>query len=416
MLSLIRKTSCPGSRDEGKRQTADQNSGIVRARCTPIFLALTFSVLLAFAGCGGGGSSPSGSFGGTNNPVPSLTSISPNTTAAGGGAFTLTVNGSNFVSGSRVRWNGSLRTTTFQTSTRLTATITSADISSTGTASVTIFNPTPGGGTSSAVTFTITAALPLAITTTSLPASANGKNYYFALAKSGGVPPLTWSLASGGGNLPSGLTINPSTGLISGPISGIGTSNFTVRLMDSANPANTATQPLSIAVASTLGRNDNVLDKVTACPTGTDIATPISNGTIRASISPNGDVDTYTFTLSQAVSSLTLETFAARLDLDNNAGTQDSYLDTVLELLNSSCQVVALSDDISFTPNHVLDSKIRIGSTPLPTSNVNDPNYNQDDIPAPASLPADTYYIRVRDYRGDGRPEFIYDLTLTGVK
>jgi hypothetical protein len=90
------------------------------------------------------------------NPTPSLSSISPNSVGAGGGAFTLTVNGSGFVSGSLVQWNGSNRTTSFVNSTQLTASIPATDIPIAGTAQITVFNPAPGGGTSSALAFNIT--------------------------------------------------------------------------------------------------------------------------------------------------------------------------------------------------------------------------------------------------------------------
>ncbi len=98
-----------------------------------------------------------------NNPSPTLSNLSPNSATAGGANFTLTVNGANFVSGSKVRWNGGERTTTFMGDTKLTAAITAADIAAAGTASVTVFNPTPGGGLSNALNFTITAP-PLART------------------------------------------------------------------------------------------------------------------------------------------------------------------------------------------------------------------------------------------------------------
>ena len=89
-------------------------------------------------------------------PVPTTTSLSPTRKTAGQGAFTLTVNGTNFVSGlSKVRWNGTDRTTTYVNSTQLTAAIIAADIATAGTASVTVFNPAPGGGTSNAQTFTV---------------------------------------------------------------------------------------------------------------------------------------------------------------------------------------------------------------------------------------------------------------------
>ena len=102
----------------------------------------------------GGGTSNAMTFT-INNPVPAISSISPSSATAGGAAFTLTVNGSNFVSGSVVDWNGSPRTTTFFSKTKLTASIPAADIATAGTASVTVVNGPPGGGTSNAKPFTI---------------------------------------------------------------------------------------------------------------------------------------------------------------------------------------------------------------------------------------------------------------------
>ena len=85
--------------------------------------------------------------------APTITSLSPTSAAAGGAAFTLTVNGTNFVAGSVVHWNGANRTTTYVSGTRLTAGITAADIATAGSYPVTVVNP--GGGTSNAVPFTV---------------------------------------------------------------------------------------------------------------------------------------------------------------------------------------------------------------------------------------------------------------------
>ncbi|HMZ18140.1 MAG TPA: BACON domain-containing carbohydrate-binding protein, partial [Blastocatellia bacterium] len=93
------------------------------------------------------------------NPVPTLTSLNPSSVIVGGAAFTLTVNGSNFVAGAVVRWNGSNRTTTFAGSTQLTAQIPATDIAVAGTANVTVFNPAPGGGVSNTTAFTISSGL-----------------------------------------------------------------------------------------------------------------------------------------------------------------------------------------------------------------------------------------------------------------
>lgn len=94
-----------------------------------------------------------------NNPVPTITSLSPATTTPGGADFVLTVNGTNYVNGgvSIVNWDGVARATAYVSSTRLTATISAADIAVAGTASVTVVNATPGGGTSNAATFTTAA-------------------------------------------------------------------------------------------------------------------------------------------------------------------------------------------------------------------------------------------------------------------
>lgn len=94
----------------------------------------------------------------TNNPIPTITQLSPSSSAAGRPAFTLTLTGTNFTSTSQVSWNSSARTTTFVSSTQLTAQIAAADIAIAGTAKVTVSNPAPGGGTSNSQLFTITSS------------------------------------------------------------------------------------------------------------------------------------------------------------------------------------------------------------------------------------------------------------------
>ena len=88
-------------------------------------------------------------------PVPTITSINPSGETAGYPGFTLTVNGTGFIQDSTVRWDGDDRTTTYISDTELTAQIPASDIASAGTASVTVFNPPPGGSTSNEVTFNI---------------------------------------------------------------------------------------------------------------------------------------------------------------------------------------------------------------------------------------------------------------------
>jgi 6-phosphogluconolactonase (cycloisomerase 2 family) len=90
-----------------------------------------------------------------DNPVPEVTSVLPGGASAGDPAFTLVVRGEGFVSGAVVRWNGFARTTTFISSTELQVNIAQELVAQPGMASVSVSNPTPGGGESRAVLFEI---------------------------------------------------------------------------------------------------------------------------------------------------------------------------------------------------------------------------------------------------------------------
>src|SRR5215469_4421185 len=84
-------------------------------------------LLVTGIGCSGGSKSS------TTTPPPPLssptiTSLSPSTAVAAGAGFTLTVNGSGFVSGATVQWNGTSKTTTFVSSSQVTAAITTSDL------------------------------------------------------------------------------------------------------------------------------------------------------------------------------------------------------------------------------------------------------------------------------------------------
>ena len=91
-----------------------------------------------------------------SNPVPLINQpLVPGSAAPGSSGFALTVNGTGFASGAVVNWNGSPRVTVLNSSSSLQATIGAADVAMAGTASVTVANPAPGGGTSNVVYFPI---------------------------------------------------------------------------------------------------------------------------------------------------------------------------------------------------------------------------------------------------------------------
>jgi len=90
-------------------------------------------------------------------PVPTLSSISPTIVGGSSGAFALVANGSGFGSYSSIQWNGSSSgfTTVLINSGQIQATIPASFITFQGTASITVNNASPGGGTSQPLTLTI---------------------------------------------------------------------------------------------------------------------------------------------------------------------------------------------------------------------------------------------------------------------
>jgi trimeric autotransporter adhesin len=96
------------------------------------------------------------------NPVPSITSLSPPSVYAGGPSFTLTVNGTGFISSTVIYWSpfDPPLTTTYVSSTQVTALVPAAYIMSPTSNYVYAYNPPPGGGNSGSVIFSIIALDP----------------------------------------------------------------------------------------------------------------------------------------------------------------------------------------------------------------------------------------------------------------
>jgi len=91
-------------------------------------------------------------------PIPFLDlPLVPDAVAPGGPDLTLTVNGTGFVSNSVVNWNGGPLVTQFVSGSQLTAIVPAAYIATGSTGWVTVSNPPPGGGTSNAAFFAVTA-------------------------------------------------------------------------------------------------------------------------------------------------------------------------------------------------------------------------------------------------------------------
>jgi len=92
------------------------------------------------------------------NPIPLVTAVSPNPVTVGN--FTLTVTGTNFVSGATVSFGGQFLDTTYVSSTKLTATGT-ASTQQVGSVAVEVQNPDPGSVESSALNLQVSSASPV---------------------------------------------------------------------------------------------------------------------------------------------------------------------------------------------------------------------------------------------------------------
>jgi len=105
-------------------------------------------------------------------------------------------------------------------------------------------NSPPSTASATLVIQVISSPSGLEVTTGSLPAGTVNTPYNALVAATGGITPYTWSILSG--TLPTGVSLNPTTGLISGLPGSTGLWQFTIQVTD--NQMNTSRQALAIAV------------------------------------------------------------------------------------------------------------------------------------------------------------------------
>jgi hypothetical protein len=298
----------------------------------------------------------------TSSNVPTLSSISPTSVAAGGPAFTLTAVGTNFSPKCVVLWNGATLSTTYASSTQLTAAVPNTSIASAGTAQIAVYAPGRSGGTSNilylaigAAAITTTTSSPLAITTLSIPAGTLGTAYSATLSASGGTTPYSWAAGSG---TPPGITLS-STGALSGTPTTSGSYSFPVQVKDAA--ANTASYTYSVAIGASTTTTTTALSitTVSTLPSGTQ-------GTAyRTTLAATGGSAPYTWSVSSGSlpGGITLTASTGVLSGTPTAGGSSTFIGVVTDATGGA---YAKSFTISIATSPLtLDSSLPQGTVGL---------------------------------------------------
>ena len=182
----------------------------------------------------------------TINPAkPTISSLSPNSIAAGASGFQMTITGANFTSTSIVKWNSTTLSSSNPSATQLTATVPGSLIATAGSASVTV---TTAGGTSAGATFTIS---PASTGKCSADGTGNAKlkgGYAFEFSQiyleEGNAPGFILGAfaADGKGNISGGIYDVNSPALSSGDYNGSFTGTYAVGADDRGVMTVSATQ------------------------------------------------------------------------------------------------------------------------------------------------------------------------------
>jgi hypothetical protein len=118
----------------------------------------------------------------------------------------------------------------------------------TGTYTYTLACAGTAGSQNASATLTVQAVPPLSITSSSLPSGTVGTSYSATLAATGGIAPYSWSITSGA--LPAGLSLNASTGAISGTPAAAASGSLSFQVSDSEKSVQTKTSTLSLSIAA----------------------------------------------------------------------------------------------------------------------------------------------------------------------
>ncbi len=154
-------------------------------------------LLTSLAGCaGGGGSSSSTSTASSSNPLPSLSSISPTSAPVGSPDTGVTLTGSGFIKSSMANLDGRAQTTIFASSTELSIMLPGTSLAQAAAHSITVTNPSPGGGTSAAASFSVNNLAPVLASVTPSTVAVGTPSTQVELDGSNFLPASTVTLNS----------------------------------------------------------------------------------------------------------------------------------------------------------------------------------------------------------------------------
>jgi hypothetical protein len=204
-----------------------------------IATSASFSFFLFCLGCGSG-----------SEPTPNITQVLPQTITAGSTTMTLKVTGTHFPAQATILWNGTELATTVVDANTLSSTVGSSNLANPATVQLKVRNALTLQE-SPATQITIAqpntappSALTLSIAT--LPQGVAGGSYNGSFSATGGTAPYNWSVVSG--QLPPGLSVAATTGVISGIPTSAGSYSFRIKVADSSSLAQSATTTVSVPV------------------------------------------------------------------------------------------------------------------------------------------------------------------------
>ena len=121
-------------------------------------------------------------------PAPQPSSLAPSAAPAGAAPTDVVVTGLGFFITSQITFDGAPAATTYQDATHLKATLTAAQLASAATLSVRVVTSAPGGGTSAALAFTVTNAVPTITALSPSSVTAGSPDRTITISGSGFVP------------------------------------------------------------------------------------------------------------------------------------------------------------------------------------------------------------------------------------